>query len=83
MTANMQSRLEKLISDVEKAEEAVKAGKRVDMRAMDSESLAIHKILKTKPDASLQPVLMRAITALERLTSTLESHVDTLKANRK
>lgn len=74
-----QKRLEELIAKVEKAEQDVLAGKRVDMRALDAESLSLHKQLKAKPDAALQPLLMRAINALERLTATLENHVATLR----
>ncbi len=77
-----QQRLEALIESVEKAEAAIHAGKRIDMRAMDAESLALHKLLKAKPDASLQPTLMRAVSALERLTQTLERHVESLKGSK-
>ena len=75
----IQQRLDALITKVEEAETKVREGKRVDMRAMDAESLALHKLLKAKPDASLQPTLKRAISALERLTHTLEDHLVDLK----
>lgn len=76
-------RLEALIAGVEKAENDIRAGKRVDMKALDKESLTLHKELKAKPDASLQPTLMRAISALERLTATLETHLADLKSKNK
>lgn len=80
--ATHQERLEALITGVEQAEADIRAGKRVDMKALDKESLSLHKELKAKPDASLQPTLMRAISALERLTATLENHVADLKSKR-
>lgn len=75
----IEQRLEKLIADVQNAEAEVRAGRRIDMRKMDAESDALYKILKAKPDQSLQPTLMRAVAALERLTAALEDHVETLK----
>ncbi|NBX66015.1 MAG: hypothetical protein EBQ96_03360 [Proteobacteria bacterium] len=79
---NHKERLEALIEGVEKAEADVKAGKRVDMKMLDKESITLHKELKAKPDPALQPTLMRAISALERLTATLEQHVANLKSGR-
>lgn len=75
-------RLEKLARDAEAAETAVREGRRVDMRAMDADSQLLHKLLKGKQDPALQPALMQAISALERLTSTLETQLETLKAKK-
>ena len=72
-------RLEELIARIEAATNFVRDGKRVDMKALDAESLAISKILKTKPDATTKPLLSRTVLAIERLTHALEDRVSTLK----
>lgn len=79
----MHQRLEELIAKIEKAETAVRDGYRIDMRAMDAESLAIQKALKLKPDASLKPLLQKAVSALERLTAALEDRVSDLKTKKR
>ena len=73
-------RLTALTAKIEAAHDAVAAGKRIDMAALDAESLAIYKQIKSgKPSADLQDALKDSIRALERLTSALETRVETLK----
>jgi hypothetical protein len=78
----IEKRLQDFLVKIEQAQERVRGGATVDMRALDAESIAIHKLLKGKPDAGLQPLLGRVISALEQLTQLLEQHVETLKSKR-
>lgn len=79
----MQKKLEDLIAKIEAAERFVRDGKTVDLRALDMESLAIAKALKSRPDAAVKPLLSKAVSALERLTAALEDQVARLKAGKK
>lgn len=79
----MQKKLEDLIAKIEKAEQAIRDGYRIDMRALDQESIAITKALKAKPDATLKPLLQKAVLGLERLTMALEDRVSDLKSKKK
>ena len=78
----MQKKLEELIAKLEAAEGFVRDGKLVNLRSLDAESVAIAKALKAKPDATIKPLLARAVSALERLTAALEDQVATLKAQK-
>jgi hypothetical protein len=78
----IEKRLQDFLVKIEDARARVEAGGHVDMRALDAESLAIHKLLKGKPDVGLQPTLARVISAIERLTIALEQQVETLKSKR-
>lgn len=79
----IQSKLEALIAKIEAAEQFVRDGKMVDLRTLDAESLAIAKSLKSRPDATIKPLLARAVSALERLTAALEDQVARLKDKKK
>lgn len=79
----MQKRLENLIARIEAAETSVRGGKAVDLRALDTESIAIQKALKLKPDASVKPLLMRAVSAIEKLTAAMEDRVADLKSKKR
>jgi hypothetical protein len=72
-------RLEDLISRIEAATSFVRDGKRIDIKSLDAESLALSKMLKSKPDATIQPLLSKAVLAIERLTFALEDQVQSLK----
>lgn len=79
----MQKKLEDLIAGVEKTEQAVREGYRVDLRELDAASLEIHKALKAKPDPALKPLLMQAVAGLERLAAALEAQVADLKKKKR
>jgi hypothetical protein len=78
----IEKRLQDFLVKIEDARARVEAGGHVDMRALDAESIAIHKLLKGKPDAGVRPLLGRVISALEQLTQLLEQQVETLKSKR-
>ncbi len=75
----LQVRLETLVANLEKADQAVRDGYRINLALLDQESLAIAKALKAKPDRALHPLLQKAVSNLERLTATLETRVADLK----
>jgi hypothetical protein len=79
----MQKRLEDLIARIEAAAQMVRDGRRIDMKPIDAESVAIAKVLRGKPDASLKPLLSKAVLAIERLTHALEDQVAALKDAKK
>ena len=68
-------RLEALIKRVEGAIADVQAGKKVNLASMDEESRVLTLELKKKPDAAARALLLRAVTALERLTEALEKQI--------
>lgn len=68
-------RLESLIARVEGAIEQVNAGQKVNLQSMDADSRLLHTELKQKPDAAARPLLLKAVTALERLTEALEKQI--------
>jgi len=75
-----QKRLEDIIARVEKAEADVRAGRAIDMTIMDTESKALHKQMQGKPSVEIQPLLMRAIASLEKLTAALQERIELMKA---
>ena len=79
----MQKRLEDLIDKIEKAEAGVRDGYRINITLLDQESIAITKALKAKPDATLKPLLQKAVMAMERLTASLEDRVADLKGKKR
>lgn len=66
------TRLETLITKINQATADVTAGKLVNAKALDQESLALHRDIKRSPSAELRPLLLKSITAIERLTEALE-----------
>jgi len=66
------NKLEALIAKVESALVQVNEGKKVDLQSMDGESKTLHAELKKNPVAEARPLLLKAVTALERLVEALE-----------
>ena len=72
-------RLQALIKRVEAAIPEVQAGKKVNLASMDEESKVLYAELKKKPSAEARALLLRAVTALERLTEALEKQIGSKK----
>ena len=79
---SIQTRLETLIENIDRAEAAVRDGYRINIRLLDAESLAITKALKARPEAALQPLLRKTVLSIERLTHALEDRAAELKARK-
>jgi hypothetical protein len=68
-------KLEGLITRVEGAIESIHAGKKVNLATMDADSKLLHAELKKKPDPAARPLLLKAVTSLERLAEALEKQI--------
>lgn len=79
----MKQRIETLIAKIEQAESGVRDGYRINIEMLDRESLSITKALKAKPDATLKPLLQKAVMAMERLTAALEDRVNGLATKKR
>ncbi|HEY8963449.1 MAG TPA: hypothetical protein VIN59_03180 [Alphaproteobacteria bacterium] len=68
-------KLEALITRVEGAIQSVHDGKKVNLQTMDADSKVLHAELKKQPDPAARPLLLKAVTSLERLAEALEKQI--------
>lgn len=75
----LKTRLETLNEKIEQATRDTKAGKRINATALDTESKNLHHDIKRQSSpqtqAELRPLLLKSITAIERLTEALEQQI--------
>ena len=72
-------KLENLIGRAETAIKSIQDGQKVNLATMDADSKTLHAELKKKPDPAARPLLLKAVTTLERLAEALEKQISNKK----